>query len=96
MILDRVENDEYILQNTLYSSDIDSSQRLSLLRIDRQKRYFVDNQEIGNYYDRNLRDFIYRGANNEFMLLTCAGLPSMNTDEFYLLPQAYSITLTPN
>ena len=94
MILDRVENDEYILQNTLHSNEIDSSQRFSLLRIDRQKRYYVDNQQIMNYYDHNLNDFIYRGANNEFMLFTSAGLPSMNTDEFYLLPQAYSITLT--
>ena len=39
MILDRVENDEYVLQNTLFSSEFATSQNLPLLRIDRQKHY---------------------------------------------------------
>jgi hypothetical protein len=95
MILDRVENDKYVLQNTLHSSELDSSQNLPLLRIDRQKRYFADYQSMLGHFDRNQGDFIYRGANNEFMLLTSAGEPTMNKEEWYLLPQAYSITLTP-
>ena len=94
MTLEGVKKDEYVLQNTLHSSEISSSQNLPLLRIDRQKRYYVDAKEIQKFYDWKNDDFIYRGANNEFMLLTSAGQPTMNKEQFYLLPQAYSIKLT--
>ena len=85
MILDRVENDEYVLQNTLHDSKLELSQRLPLVRIDRQKRYYADHQTMLALYDPNQRDYIFRGANNEFMLLTSAGEPTMNKQEFYLL-----------
>ena len=95
MILDRIENDEYVLQNTLHSTEIAATQNLPLLRIDRQRRYYAATATFYSCYDQNRRDFIYHGANNEFMLLTSAGHPSMNREEWYLVPQAYSITLTP-
>jgi hypothetical protein len=85
MILDRVEIDEYILQNTLHSSEIEESQRLPLLRIDRQKRYYG--------FSDNSRGII-NGPNGEFLLLTNENCNSMNEEEWYLLPEAYSITLT--
>ena len=95
MILDRVENDEYILQNTLHLKEIEESQRLPLLRIKRKKHYYVYNQTIANRYDRNQGDYIYRGANNEFMFLTSEGKPTMKKEEWYIFPNAYSIKLTP-
>ena len=93
MILDRVENDQYVLQNTLHSAEIEPTQNLPLLRIERQKRYYAETGVFHSCYDQNQRDNIYQGANNEFMLLTTTGHSSMNTEEWYLLPQAYSITL---
>ena len=95
MILDRVENDEYVLQNTLHSSKIASSQNRPLLRIHRKKRYYADIETMLKFYDGNQGDYIFRGENKVFGLLTSAGQPTMNKEEFYLMPQAYSITLTP-
>ena len=89
MILDRVENDEYVLQNTLHSSEIESSQNLPLLRIDRQKRYY------GNFDMINNSSGVVNGPNGEFWLMTNELHHTMNEEEWYLLPQAYSITLTP-
>ena len=95
MILDRVENDEYILQNTLHSSDIASSQNLSRLPISRKKRYFTTPERIETFYDYNVGDYVFKTANNESIYLTSTGKLTMNRAEWYLLPQAYSITLTP-
>ena len=89
MILDRVENDEYILQNTLYSSEVASSQNLPLLRIDRQKRYY------GNFDKFNNPSGVINRPNGEFLLLTNENSNSMMEEEWYLLPEAYSITITP-
>jgi riboflavin synthase len=88
MILDRVENDEYILQNTLHKGEIEESQRIPLLRIDRQKRYYD-----GFFHLYNNGDSITK-PNGEFLLLTNEDCNSMNEGEWYLLPEAYSITLT--
>ena len=87
--MDKVENGEYILQNTLEPpSD-------SLVKISLKKRYYVELGMFNSCYDRHSGDFIYRGANNMLMHLTNDKHPSMNPDEWYLLPQAYKITLTP-
>jgi hypothetical protein len=89
MILDRVENDEYILQNTLHSSEIASSQNLPLLRIARQKRYYA-------FFDMfNNPSGVINRPNGEFLLLTNENSNSMMEEEWYLLPEAYSITLIP-
>jgi hypothetical protein len=90
MILDRVESDEYVLQNTLFSNELAPSQNLPLLRIDRRKRYYG----MFNMY-RNPNGVINR-PNGEFLLLTNEYCNSMNEEEWYLLPKAYSITLTPS
>ena len=101
MILDDVKNDQYILQNTLHSNEISPSQNLPLLRISRKKRYYVSPDDIDNCYDWKKNDYIYRGPNkflkrNEFLYLTNEEQPTMKKEEWYLLPYAYSITLTPN
>merc|ERR1719215_917006 len=89
MILDRVESGEYVVQNTLHSSVLDSSQNLPLLRIDRQKRYY------GIFDKFNNSSGVINRPNGEFLLLTNEDSDSMNEEEWYLLPEAYSITLTP-
>jgi hypothetical protein len=89
MILDRVENDEYVLQNTLFSSEFATSQNLPLLRIDRQKHYY-------GFFDMfNNSSGVINRPNGEFLLLTNEYCNSMNEEEWYLLPEVYSITLTP-
>jgi hypothetical protein len=90
MILERVENDEYILQNTLFSSELASSQRLPLLRIDRHKHYYDAMFDL----NKNPSGVVNR-PNGERLLLTNEYGNSMNEEEWYLLPEAYSITLTP-
>ena len=95
MILESVENDEYVLQNTLHSKEIIASQRLPLLRIKRGKHYYVDNKTIKNYYDQKQGDYMFHEANNEVGLLTSEGKPTMKKEEWYILPNAYEIKLTP-
>jgi hypothetical protein len=92
MILERVENDHYVLFNTLHSEEIAASQRLPLLRIHRKKRYFYQKEKIVDYYDPNQRDYIYKWE-NKFMRLTSE--LTMKKEEWYLFPTAYSITITP-
>jgi hypothetical protein len=89
MILDRVENDKYILQNTQHSSELAPSQNLPLLRIDRQNRYYGDFDMMNN------SNGVVNRPNGEFLLLTNENHPTLNEEEWYLLPEAYSITLTP-
>ena len=95
MILDRVENDEYILQNTLHSSEIASSQNDPLLKISRKKRYFTTPERLPIIYNHNEGDYVFKTANNESIYVTSTGQPTMKKEEWYLLPQAFSITLTP-
>ena len=88
MTLDKVENGEYNLQNTLDSpSD-------SLVKISLKKRYYVD-IDMFNLCCIYFKRAISTGPNNEFMRLTNETEPSMKTGEWYLLPYAYKITLTP-
>ena len=89
MILDCVENDEYVLQNTLFSTELASTQNLPLLRIDRQKHYY------GIFDMFNNSSGVINRQNGERLLLTNEYCNSMNEEEWYLLPEAYSITLTP-
>jgi hypothetical protein len=89
MILDRVENDEYVLQNTLISTELAPSQNLPILRIDRQKRYY------GIFDMFNNSSGVITRPNGDRLLLTNEYCNSMNEEEWYLLPEAYSITLTP-
>ena len=96
MILDRVENDEYILQNTLFSSGIASSQNDPLLKISRKKRYFTTQDRLAIFYNHDEDDYVYKPADNEFIYVTSTGEKTMNKEEWYLLPTAFSITLTPN
>ena len=76
MILDRVENDEYILQNTLFSNEISSSQNLPRLRISRKKRYFTTQDRIARFYDHNERDYVFKTAR----------YLGINIEESYTLP----------
>ena len=89
MTLDKVENGEYILQNTLEPPSA------SLIKISLSKRYYAELSMFRSCYDHYSQDFIYRGANNMLMHLTNETDPSMKTGEWYLFPWAYKITLTP-
>ena len=93
--MDRVERDEYVLQNTLHSK-LDSVKNGTQIRINRKKRYYVvDYIEFRSCYDLNENDYIFHGPNNEFLHLTNINDGSMNPGEWYLCPSAFSITLTP-
>ena len=89
MTLDKVENGDYVLQNTLVSHSA------SCLRISLSKRYYVEQSLFYSCYDQNSRDFIYRGLKNELLYLMNEDDPSKKTGEWYLFPWAYKITLTP-
>ena len=75
MILDPVENDEYGFQNTLHSSEIESSPNHPVFRIDRQKRYY-------GYFDMmNNSSGVVSGQNGEFWLMTNELHHAMNEEE---------------
>ena len=85
MILDRIENRQYILQNTLISHSG------TQLRIPLQRQYYASYDFIVNYSS------VYSGPKGEFLTLVNESIPQtkMVPERWYLLPQAYSIILTP-
>ena len=90
MVLDRIENDEYILQNNQFRIDG------SIIRISRREGYYASYDVIISRYDQNSRDYVYYGDNNEFMRLVNEKTNNMRIDRWYLLPQAYMIFLHHN
>ena len=86
MVLDRIENSEFILQNTL----IDHSG--SQIRIPLTREYYASYEMMEDCYNC-YNDYVYYGDNNEFLALVNEQF-NMDTEKWYLLPQAYSITLT--
>ena len=92
MILDRVEGDQYVLQNTLHSHS--SKKEKSQLRIYVQNCYYADKDLMDDCLQAYGR-YDYHGPNGEFLQLAneeCGN--TMYSDQWYLLPQAYSIILT--
>ena len=88
MVLDRVENSEFVLQNTL----IDHSG--SQIRIPLSRDFYASEEMMKDCFNC-YNDFVYYGDNNEFLTLANEQFNNMREERWYLLPQAYSITLTP-
>ena len=87
MILDRIENSNYILQNTLIGHST------SQLRIPLKRQYYADYDMMEDCFNC-YNDYVYYGPNNEFCELANEEIKNMKPEEWHLLPQAYSITLT--
>ena len=86
MVLDRIENSEFILQNTLIAHSG------SQIRIPVSREFYADEEMMKDCYN-SYQDFVYFGDNNEILELVNEEF-NMETEKWYLLPQAYSITLT--
>lgn len=92
MVLDRVDykTNEYVIQN---SQIINNN---AVLRIKRDNPYYAFKHVIDRYKDSFSGEHKYYGPNNEFMFLVNEQCPNTMTPfEWYLLPQAYSLTLSP-
>ena len=88
MVVDRIENSEFILQNNL----IDHSG--TQIRIPLSREFYVSYGMMEDCFNC-FEDLVYFGPNNEFLSLVNEEFNNMKEDRWYLLPQAYSITLTP-
>ena len=88
MVLDRVENSEFILQNTLINHSG------TQIRIPTSREFYASHEMMEDCYNC-FNDFVYNGPNNEFLALVNENFNYMEKERWYLLPQAYSIILTP-
>jgi hypothetical protein len=97
MVLDRVDDltDEYVLQNSSFEhSD-------AVLRIPKTREYYV-NEYMMLKNRTGPGEFKFYGKNGEFMWLVNEDFDSTEThrpmkqNTWYLLPQAFSLTLVPN
>ena len=86
MVIDRIENSDFILQNTL----IDHSG--SQIRIPISREFYAPYDMM--CFCQNGQDFVYHGPKNEFIPLVNENF-NMEKERWYLQPVAYSITLTP-
>ncbi|CBY34125.1 unnamed protein product [Oikopleura dioica] len=87
MTLDRIENNEYVLQNNQFSVD-----HPPVIRIKQRLPYYA----IPPFIDH----LIYQTGNNievvgNIQNVLISERHNMNANEWYLLPHAYSITLVP-
>ena len=90
MVLDRVDDqtDEYIVQNTAF--DLDAP----VLRIPKSRAYYVTGDVmLKNSFGPG--EYKFYGKKGEFMWLVNERFGNMQPNTWYLLPQAYSITLVP-
>ena len=91
MVLDRIDDsrDEYVVQNT--SFDIGGP----VLRIPKSRAYYVTGDVmLKNSYGPG--EYKFYGRKGEFMWLANQHFGNtMQPNTWYLLPQAYSITLVP-
>ena len=88
MVLDRVENSEFILQNTL----IDHSG--CQIRIPCSREFYASYEMMEDCLNQ-YNDSVYYIDNNEFIALVNEQFNNMKVERWYLIPLAYSITLTP-
>ena len=87
MTVDRIENKEYILQNTL------TSHSPFQIKIPLKRQYYATYEMMEECLDF-FNDYVFYGPNNEFLTLANEKF-NMKEKTWYLLPQAYSIALTP-
>ncbi|CBY36229.1 unnamed protein product [Oikopleura dioica] len=87
MTLDRIENGEYILQNTQFSDE-----HPAVIRIEQTRPYFHPSYEFVNNLCIQTQNNIYVEGNIKLRFVNQNRL--MRYNKWYLLPQAYSLTLT--
>ena len=88
MILDRVENNHYVLKNSLIKYGG------SELRIHMNRRYYADAHMLYSNENSHFGDFIYDDGNNKMFLVNEGVNPDkLNKERWYLCPQAYSVSL---
>ena len=86
MTLDRIEKDEYVLQNTKLSMDA------SVLRIKTTNSYYVTEDVIRNFSGLGKQPSYNVGG--IFMDLVNETFGNMDIQKWYLLPEAYSLSLS--
>ena len=85
MVLDRIENSKFILQNTLIEHG-------TKVKIPQDRPFYADYDMMTDCYDC-YNDYVYYGDKGEFMTLANEQIKNMKKETWYLLPQAYSIIL---
>ena len=89
MVLDRVDDftDEYVIQNTSFQHGG------AVLRIPKTREYYASEDDMLQK-DNGSGEFRFSGNNGEFMRLVNEDFgDTMKQNTWYLLPQAYSLTL---
>jgi hypothetical protein len=89
MVLDRVDDltNEYVLQNTLFEYDG------AVLRVPKMREYYASEQMM-LMFNTGSGEFKFYGSKGEFMCLVNEDFGNtMKQNTWYLLPQAYSLTL---
>ncbi|CBY13458.1 unnamed protein product [Oikopleura dioica] len=87
MTLDRIENGEYVLQNTQFSVEHPAA-----IRIEQTRPYFHPSYEFVNNLCIQTQNNIYVEGNIKLRFVNQNRL--MRYNKWYLCPQAYSLTLT--
>ncbi|CBY11116.1 unnamed protein product [Oikopleura dioica] len=91
MVLDHVDDitDEYVIQNSSFDHDG------PVLRIPKTREYYV-NEDVMLQNNTGPGEYKYYGSNGKFMWLVNEDFGNtMKQKTWYLLPQAFSITLIP-
>ena len=95
MVLDRIDNEfdynkaEYVIHNTSFAEGG------PVLRIPKTRAYYVD-ESVMRTNKTGPNEFKFYGQNGDFMWLANEQFGNtMRPNTWYLLPQAYSITLVP-
>jgi hypothetical protein len=94
MVLDSIDNEfdyyraEYIIQNTSFENGG------PVLKIPKTRAYYV-NESIMRANQTGPNEFKYDNQNGHFLWLVNEEFENMQPETWYLLPQAYSVTLVP-
>ncbi|CBY31069.1 unnamed protein product [Oikopleura dioica] len=94
MVLDRIDNPtdcfnaEYVIHNTSFDEGG------PVLKIPKTRAYYVNEFMMQNN-QTGPNEYKYYGQNGEFMWLVNENYQNMQPNTWYLLPQAYSLTLVP-
>ncbi|CBY39014.1 unnamed protein product [Oikopleura dioica] len=86
MTLDRIENDEYVLQNS------EISVPAPVIKIKKTHPYYATIHDFNNYYDSRTGLSIYNDGSIKMKLVN-EFATNMSYETWYLLPQAYSLKL---
>jgi len=89
MVLDRIENDNFIIQNTQFLANTGA-----VLRIPVSNPFYVTHEMACRQYHLTGR-YVY-STMSEFMELVNERIGNKEVKKWYLLPQAYSLTFVPS